>query len=103
MGFGLGRRTVAPGDPLSVAEPPQKADSFLTAEYFLGPIARVLIGGCHENVGHAPSSSAWINGAPLYVRLYRHPRNRSLGCYYADLVGSAARGGESLLVLQLAY
>jgi len=47
--------------------------------------------------------SGWINGSELDVRFYRYPRNRALGCYYADLVGSAARGGENVLVLQLTY
>jgi hypothetical protein len=47
--------------------------------------------------------SAWINGESLDVRLYRYPRNRGLGCYYADLVGSGAVGGANTLVVQLTY
>lgn len=43
--------------------------------------------------------AAWINGVPLDVRKYQYPRNRSLSCYYADLVGSAAVGGENRLVV----
>jgi hypothetical protein len=43
--------------------------------------------------------SAWINGAPLEVRKYQYPRNRALSCFYADLVGSAAVGGENCLVV----
>ncbi len=42
---------------------------------------------------------AWINGSPLDVRDYRYPRNRALGCYYADLVGTAAKGGQNNLVV----
>lgn len=47
--------------------------------------------------------NAWINGHPLDVRLYRYPRNRTLGCYFADLVGTGAIGGENTLVVQLTY
>jgi hypothetical protein len=44
---------------------------------------------------------AWINGVPLEVRKYHYPRNRSLSCFYADLVGSAAQGDkENKLVIQ---
>jgi hypothetical protein len=43
--------------------------------------------------------SAWINGAPLEVRKYQYPRNRALSCFYADLVGTAAVGGENRLVV----
>ncbi len=43
--------------------------------------------------------SAWINGVPLEVRKYQYPRNRSLSCFYADLVGTAAVGGENRLVI----
>jgi hypothetical protein len=43
--------------------------------------------------------AAWINGVPLDVRRYQYPRNRGLSCFYADLVGSAAQGGENRLVL----
>lgn len=45
----------------------------------------------------------WINGQPLEVKRYRYPRNRALGCYYADLVGSAAAGGANTLVVHLQY
>jgi hypothetical protein len=41
----------------------------------------------------------WINGSPASVQNYRYPRNRNLGCYYIDLVGSAARGGNNRIVL----
>lgn len=47
--------------------------------------------------------SAWINGQPLDVRAYRYPRNRGLACYYVDLVGTAAVGGENTLVVHLQY
>ena len=43
--------------------------------------------------------AAWINGVPLDVRKYAYPRNRGLFCFYADLVGSAAQGGENRLVI----
>lgn len=46
---------------------------------------------------------AWINGSPLPVRRYDYPLRRSLGCYYADLVGTAARGGPNTLVVHLQY
>lgn len=49
------------------------------------------------------SVQAWVNGVPLEVRAYRYPRNRGLACYYADLVGSGAQGGENLLVVQIQY
>lgn len=42
---------------------------------------------------------AWINGQPLEVRKYLYPRNRSYSCFYADLVGTAAKGGENKLVV----
>ncbi|MHC1764460.1 MAG: hypothetical protein AB9869_09150 [Verrucomicrobiia bacterium] len=42
---------------------------------------------------------AWINGQPLDVRAYRYPRNRGLATYYADLVGTGARGGDNTLVV----
>ncbi|MCE5198115.1 hypothetical protein LLG39_03990, partial [bacterium] len=42
---------------------------------------------------------AWINGVPLDVRDYRYPRNRGLGCFYVDLVGTAAHGGENTVVV----
>ena len=51
----------------------------------------------------AQQVSAWINGKPLNVQLYRYPRNRTLGCYYADLVGSSTVGGENTLVVHLQY
>ena len=43
--------------------------------------------------------AAWLNGVPLDVRKYQYPRNRSLSCFYADLVGSSAVGGENRLVV----
>jgi len=43
--------------------------------------------------------AAWINGVPLDVRKYQYPRNRGLSCFYADLVGSGAQGGENRLVI----
>lgn len=46
---------------------------------------------------------AWINGQPLNVQRYRYPRNRAFGCYYADLVGSGAVGGDNTLVVHLQY
>lgn len=42
---------------------------------------------------------AWINGQPLEVRDYSYPRNRNLACFYADLVGTGAKGGENRLVV----
>lgn len=46
---------------------------------------------------------AWINGQPLAVSIYHYPRNRKLATYYADLVGSGARGGDNRLVIHLQY
>jgi hypothetical protein len=43
--------------------------------------------------------SAWINGVPLDVRKYKYPRNPAMSCFYADLIGSAAVGGENRLVI----
>ncbi|HQK92165.1 MAG TPA: hypothetical protein PLD23_01595 [Armatimonadota bacterium] len=43
--------------------------------------------------------SAWINGEALEVRRYTYPRNRGFGCYYADLVGTAARRGDNVLTV----
>lgn len=42
---------------------------------------------------------AWINGRPASVQEYKYPRNRSLGCYYIDLVGSSATAGNNRVVL----
>ncbi len=42
---------------------------------------------------------AWINGQPLDVQTYRYPRNRALATFYADLVGTGARGGDNTLVV----
>jgi len=42
---------------------------------------------------------AWINGEPLNVQRYAYPRNRALGCLYADLVGTAARSGGNVLTV----
>ncbi len=41
----------------------------------------------------------WINGQQVVVQAYRYPRNRSLGCYYVDLVGSPAHAGNTRIVL----
>ncbi|MCC6486467.1 MAG: hypothetical protein IT364_03130 [Candidatus Hydrogenedentes bacterium] len=46
---------------------------------------------------------AWVNGAPLEVRRYAYPRNRALGTYWADLVGSSAHGGDNTLVVHVAF
>lgn len=46
---------------------------------------------------------AWVNGEPLNVQAYRYPRNRKLATYYADLVGTAAKGGTNRLVVHLQY
>ena len=43
-----------------------------------------------------------MNGAPLEVRRYAYPRNRGLGTYWADLVGSGAHGGRNVLVVHVA-
>jgi hypothetical protein len=47
--------------------------------------------------------TAWVNGKELRVQRYSYPVNRNLGCYYADLNGSDARGGHNDLVVHLAY
>ncbi len=48
--------------------------------------------------------SGWINEVPLAVEQYRYPRNPKLGCHYADLVNSGARGGQdNLLVLHMQF
>lgn len=44
---------------------------------------------------------AWINGVALKVQRYDYPRNRKLGTYYADLVGSGARGGINTMIIHL--
>lgn len=49
--------------------------------------------------GQVKQIKAWINGKPLDALDYRYPRNRTLGCYYADLVGSGAHGGENVVVV----
>lgn len=46
--------------------------------------------------------AAWANGVPLEVRRYSYPRNRALGCFYADLVGTAARHGDNILTVHYA-
>ena len=47
---------------------------------------------------------AWINGIPLPVERYAYPRNRKLGCHYAELLGSGARGEqENTLVIHLQF
>jgi hypothetical protein len=46
---------------------------------------------------------AWINGRELKIDRYFYPRNRRFSTYYADLVGSGARGGDNILVLQMQY
>jgi hypothetical protein len=46
--------------------------------------------------------AAWVNGAALEVRRYSYPRNRALGCWYADLVGTAARHGDNVLTVHYA-
>ncbi|HIJ73560.1 MAG TPA: hypothetical protein HPP83_05595 [Candidatus Hydrogenedentes bacterium] len=47
---------------------------------------------------------AWINGQPLEIQRYRYPRNRAFFCYWADLVGSGARGSfDNKIVLHLEY
>lgn len=46
----------------------------------------------------------WINGKPLEIQTYSYPRNRKLGCYYAELLGSGAKGQQSnTLVLHLQF
>lgn len=47
---------------------------------------------------------AWINGIPLAIRQYSYPRNRKLGCFHADLMGSGAQGQyNNRLVIFLEY
>jgi hypothetical protein len=46
---------------------------------------------------------AWVNGAPLDVRRYAYPRNRGLSTWWADLVGTGARGGDNVLVVYIAF
>jgi len=47
---------------------------------------------------------AWLNGVALPVERYRYPRNRDLGCYYADLIGSSAVGNTvNVLVIHLQH
>lgn len=46
---------------------------------------------------------AWINGVPIDIRKYKYPRNRSLSTFYADLIGTSAKGGMNKLVLYLKY
>jgi hypothetical protein len=47
---------------------------------------------------------AWINAVPLAVQRYAYPRNRELGCYYAELIASGARGEQdNTLVLHMRF
>ena len=47
---------------------------------------------------------AWINGIALPVERYAYPRNRSLACHYAGLLGSGAQGElENTLVVHLQW
>ena len=46
---------------------------------------------------------AWVNGEPLDVRRYAYPRNRGLSTWWADLVGTAARGGDNTLVVHVDF
>ena len=46
---------------------------------------------------------AWVNGEPLDVRRYAYPRNRSLFTWWADLVGTGARGGDNVLVVYVDF
>ena len=46
---------------------------------------------------------AWVNGEPLDVRRYAYPRNRALYTWWADLVGTAARGGDNTLVVHVDF
>lgn len=46
--------------------------------------------------------AAWINGKKVNVQRYSYPINRKLACYYVDLVGTEAHGGENKLVVHLA-
>ena len=46
---------------------------------------------------------AWVNGIPLNVQRYAYPRNRALSTYWADLVGTGARGGENTLVVYVEF
>lgn len=53
--------------------------------------------------GQVKEIRAWLNGKPLNIQAYNYPRNRNLGTFYADLVGTAAHGGRNKLVLHLEY
>jgi len=53
--------------------------------------------------GQLKEIKAWINGIALNVQRYGYPRNRELGCYYADLVGTGAHGGQNELIIYLQY
>jgi hypothetical protein len=46
---------------------------------------------------------AWVNGQPLDVRRYAYPRNRGLSTWWADLVGTGARGGDNVLVVYVDF
>lgn len=50
----------------------------------------------------AADIQAWVNGVALNVQRYSYPRNRAFGCYYADLVGTAARHGDNVLTIHYA-
>lgn len=45
--------------------------------------------------------TAWINGQPVDVQVYRYPRNRGVMCRWIDVIGTAAHPGTNDLVLQL--
>jgi hypothetical protein len=44
---------------------------------------------------HVKKISVWVNGASAEVQSFRYPRNRELGCYYVDLVGTGAKGASA--------
>jgi hypothetical protein len=47
---------------------------------------------------------AWLNKLPLAIVRYAYPRNPNLGCYYADLIGSGARGqDQNTLVVHVRF
>jgi len=50
----------------------------------------------------AADIQAWVNGVALNVQRYGYPRNRAFGCYYADLVGTAAQHGDNVLTVHYA-
>ena len=56
-----------------------------------------------RDVAQVSVLKCWINGVEVDAQRYRYPRNPALSTYWADLVGSAAKGGDNTMVLFLSF